>query len=940
MMDKIKIQFIDIQGLEYDDATLEQKGLGGSEAQVVYMSRELHKLGFDVYVYNNCENEGEYNGIHYKNFRNINCNIEYDIVISERSTYPFLPMDYKDKVFEESKQIARRDPIDISIFKDLKQKKKIIRQHDYTVWGEFQLSDLVLNDLFDEFFVLSDFHQIEYLKKTSVEKLNEKIWKTRNGIKPGNYNNIDIWAKDPNMFVVNYNYSKGVPLQQELWDSIKKKINNPNQTLHIIGGFYLFKDKREGMQNDMEQLKEKYKDDPSIIFHGFLPQDEVFKLLTKQSFFLYPATFPETYGISLIECIQHNVLPICVNFGSIKEVQGKYSLMVPNNTVSFPQWNDYLKELFINHVQFAYTNQFYSNSLRHKMNEVKKFLTWDKVQIQWQQHLYNLLGIDQGYELNNKQDYINQRTYEMFNGRIVNDEHTKLYKQSKNRKLVVISPVRNQEKYIRTNIISVQNQRYDNYIHIVINDQSTDNTAIEIKDQIKYVRENISNERQDKIKYINNDIRKYALTNQLDQIAKFSKDPDDIIILLDGDDWLQYDPNIFTYINDEYDYHNYRMTYGSSYGFGSGLNYMAQSYPDWIHDTKEYRRYMFEWKIPMTHLRTFKRELIQKIPQNYFVYEEDLYEQYKHKPYTIQSDVQMMLPMLELCNKNEIGVINKLTMIYNDQNDLNDYKTQEVFQNQMRDEIYRKPKLLKQGINEYLILEDDLDQVAEEIIQPNYVEEEHQDWKKETIEFPNVQKKIKLLIATPTNKSIENDMQIQLYNMNIPSFVEPYYSTFYAYSVQQMRNLIVKNQINYIPSDYILWIDSDIVVPQFALERMLDSKKQFVTGYYRQRKQEIIPEIYYINQNGGYSNFTKDQVENLPEISEIGACGFGCVLTDVNLFKQYEYPWFVYHETYDFKDTLSEDVDACIRIFNQTKVRPWLDKTIKCQHIGKFNFGV
>jgi len=75
------------------------------------------------------------------------------------------------------------------------------------------------------------------------------------------------------------------------------------------------------------------------------------------------------------------------------------------------------------------------------------------------------------------------------------------------------------------------------------------------------------------------------------------------------------------------------------------------------------------------------------------------------------------------------------------------------------------------------------------------------------------------------------------------------------------------------------------VVPQFALERMLDSKKQFVTGYYRQRKQEIIPEIYYVNQKGGYSNFTKDQVDKLPEISEIGACGFGCVLTDVNLFK-------------------------------------------------------
>ena len=932
MTDKIKLQFIDIQGLEYDDTTLEQKGLGGSEAQVVYMQRELNKLGFEIFIYNNCESEGDYNGIHYKHFRNIDCSIEYDIVISERSTYPFLPQSYRNQVLEESKQIAHREPIDIQIFKDLKQKKKIIRQHDYTVWGEFQLTDLVLNDLIDEFFVLSDFEQIEYFKKTSIEKLEEKTWKTRNGIKPGKYDDIDIWGKDPNMFVVNYNYSKGVPVQQELWKDIKREIGNPNQTLHIIGGFYLFKNTSEGMQNDMMNLRDKYKDDPSIIFHGFIPHDKVFQLLHKQSFFLYPSTFPETYGISLIECIQHNVVPICVNFGSIKEVQGNYSIMVPNNTTNFPIWNNFLKSSFVSAVQYAYKNQFYSNSLRHKMNEIKKFLTWDKVQIQWTQHLLNLLNLDPGYDLNNQQDYITQRTQEMFDGKIINNEHSHRYKQTKNRKMVIVSPVRNQEKYIKLNLLSVQSQRYDNYIHIVINDQSTDNTPSEIQNQIEYIRKEISPDKQDKVVFISNDIRKYALTNQLEQIAKYQKKDDDIIILLDGDDWLQYDPDIFTFINDEYDVHKYRMTYGSSYGFGSGLYYMAQTYPSWIRDQKEYRRYLFEWKIPMTHLRTFTKELIQKIPSDYFKYNGDLHESYRGRVYTIQSDVQMMLPMLELCNSNEIGVINKLTMIYNDQNELNDYKTQTIFQNDIRDEIYQKPKLEKQGINEFLIMEDQIVEASEEILQIEPT--------KPKIEIPNIQKKIKLLIATPTNKNLENDMQIQLYNMRIPSVVEPYFSTFYAYSVQQMRNLIVKNQIHYIPSDYLLWIDSDVVVPEFALEKMLDSGKSFVTGYYRQRKHEIIPELYYINSNGGYSNFTKEQISELPDLSEIGACGFGCVLTDVKLFKQYSYPWFVYHETYDFKDTLSEDVDACIRIFNQTKVRPWLDKTIKCQHIGKFNFGV
>jgi hypothetical protein len=58
-----------------------------------------------------------------------------------------------------------------------------------------------------------------------------------------------------------------------------------------------------------------------------------------------------------------------------------------------------------------------------------------------------------------------------------------------------------------------------------------------------------------------------------------------------------------------------------------------------------------------------------------------------------------------------------------------------------------------------------------------------------------------------------------------------------------------------------LWIDSDVVVPDFTLERMLDSGKKFISGYYRQRKNEYIPELYYINDKNGYSNFTKEQIE-------------------------------------------------------------------------------
>src|SRR3990167_2966628 len=60
-------------------------GLGGSEEAVVYISRELVKLGYKVTVFNNCgESCGEYDGVEYKSYHAFNPKDKYNVVISWR----------------------------------------------------------------------------------------------------------------------------------------------------------------------------------------------------------------------------------------------------------------------------------------------------------------------------------------------------------------------------------------------------------------------------------------------------------------------------------------------------------------------------------------------------------------------------------------------------------------------------------------------------------------------------------------------------------------------------------------------------------------------------------------------------------------------------------------------------------------------------------------
>jgi hypothetical protein len=96
--------------------------------------------------------------------------------------------------------------------------------------------------------------------------------------------------------------------------------------------------------------------------------------------------------------------------------------------------------------------------------------------------------------------------------------------------------------------------------------------------------------------------------NQITAIASYTSF-NDIIMLLDGDDWLVNDPNIFHKYNNIYR-KGAEFTYGSCYSLVDRIPLIAQPYPPEVKANKSYRKYKFAWNMPYTHLRTFKINLM------------------------------------------------------------------------------------------------------------------------------------------------------------------------------------------------------------------------------------------------------------------------------------------------------------------------------------------
>jgi FkbM family methyltransferase len=194
----------------------------------------------------------------------------------------------------------------------------------------------------------------------------------------------------------------------------------------------------------------------------------------------------------------------------------------------------------------------------------------------------------------------------------------------------------------------------------------------------------------------------------------------------------------------------------------------------------------------------------------------------------------------------------------------------------------------------------------------------------------------KILIAIPTNKYIEPETFKSIWDLEIPEGYETDFQYFYGYQIDQIRNLIAEWAKSY---DYLFAVDSDIIVPPNTLKNFLYSGKDIISGLYIQRIENTHKlEIYKDTPNGGCVSIQYEELKDRG-IVEVAACGFGCVMIDSKVMRKLPYPHFEYHSAISHANTLSEDIDFCIKA-RKAGFKIWADTSIICDHIGSKVFKV
>jgi glycosyltransferase involved in cell wall biosynthesis len=217
-------------------------------------------------------------------------------------------------------------------------------------------------------------------------------------------------------------------------------------------------------------------------------------------------------------------------------------------------------------------------------------------------------------------------------------------------KFKIVIPSYNNESWLEPNIASILNQTYKNYEVLYIDDCSTDETF----SQVSQIVSDLPNWRITRNE--TNMRRGYNLSPYNPLIIDFMEDDEDILLFVDGDDWL-YENTTLEKINELYNQKSYWMTYGSFICYPSGDigNPQNTPYPDEVHLQNAYRK--DTWRA--SHLRTFKWHLYKQIKKEDLIFTETG-EFYFHA-----EDLATSFPCLEMCPKEKIGVVPFLTYVYN-----------------------------------------------------------------------------------------------------------------------------------------------------------------------------------------------------------------------------------------------------------------------------------
>lgn len=238
-------------------------------------------------------------------------------------------------------------------------------------------------------------------------------------------------------------------------------------------------------------------------------------------------------------------------------------------------------------------------------------------------------------------------------------------------RFVFIIPFYNCKDYIKDCVDSILAQKYRNWIAIFADDASTDNSLKVVPEDSRFIKFKSSK-------------RRWALENIHRALELIQLDDEDVICLLDGDDYLCRDTAL-NIINSLYQ-DNTLITYGN-YLFSDKLKGgHCREYTE-----KEFNNMRKNHILLFSHLRTFKykvyKELLRQDPDVECFKDED------GNFYEMSYDVALMVPLMEIAGLNRIKFNKKIVYMYRIHSN-NDHNVNYKLQCRTTSDILKKKRFL------------------------------------------------------------------------------------------------------------------------------------------------------------------------------------------------------------------------------------------------------
>ena len=335
----------------WSGSSIQTIGVGGSETYIIEMARYIQKSGiYDVYVFCNCQEEENYEGVIYKPLAEyytfIKENYIHTCIVSRYSEY--LPVTFKGWTENVYMVVHDLTPTGIVIPMDKKLKK---------------------------IFCLTEWH-VEYLSQI-YPTLKDTLVPFYYGIDFDKFKNDNIVLKQQYKFIYSSFPNRGLLQLLQMWPKIYEF--QPQASLHIycdINGKWV-NDVQPQMMQQIRELFKEYRveeNNMNIYYHGWVNKRVLADAWLSADIWFYPCTFMETFCLTALEAATTRTLAITNNLAALQNSVGHRGVVIKGDSTE-AEWQEKAMEKIKKYLDPA--NVHLKNELIEKNYEWASTLSWE-----------------------------------------------------------------------------------------------------------------------------------------------------------------------------------------------------------------------------------------------------------------------------------------------------------------------------------------------------------------------------------------------------------------------------------------------------------------------------------------------------------------------------------------------------------------------------------